>query len=50
MFAEREPLREEVLELIDSSKSGLLDRKKVGDRILTKILKFVETFTNGMAG
>jgi type I restriction enzyme R subunit len=50
LFAEREPLREEVLALIDGNKPGLLERKNVGDRIINKILKFVETFTNGMAG
>lgn len=50
LFAEREPLRDEVLELIDGEKPTLLQRKKTGDRILSKILGFVETFINGMAG
>jgi len=48
LFAEREPLRDEVLELIDGEKPTLLQRKKTGDRILSKILGFVETFINGM--
>jgi type I restriction enzyme R subunit len=50
LFAEREPLRDEVLELIEGDKPTILDRKKVGDRILSKILGFVETFINGMTG
>ncbi len=50
LFAEREPLRDEVLELIEGNKPTVLERKKVGDRILSKILTFVETFINGMSG
>ncbi|MEM6738177.1 MAG: hypothetical protein AAF620_19125 [Bacteroidota bacterium] len=48
LFAEREPLRDEVLELIEGNKPTLLERKKTGDRILTRILDFLETFINGM--
>ncbi|MBL0078178.1 MAG: type I restriction endonuclease subunit R [Bacteroidetes bacterium] len=48
LFAEREPLRDEVLELIEGNKPTVLERKKVGDRILSKIIDFVETFINGM--
>ncbi len=48
LFAEREPLRDEVLELIEGSKPTILERKKTGDRILKKIMGFVETFINGM--
>ncbi|MEO6233050.1 MAG: type I restriction endonuclease subunit R [Ferruginibacter sp.] len=50
LFAEREPLRDEVLELIEGEKPSLLERKKLGDRILKRIMDFVETFINGMAG
>jgi len=50
LFAEREPLRDEVLELIEGNKPTILERKKVGDRILKRIMDFVETFINGMAG
>jgi len=50
LFAEREPLRDEVLELIEGDKPTVLERKKVGDRILSKILGFVEKFINGMTG
>jgi type I restriction enzyme R subunit len=49
LFAERPPLRDEVLELIDGEKPSLLQRKKLGDRILKRILDFVDTFINGMA-
>jgi type I restriction enzyme, R subunit len=48
LFAEREPLRDEVLELIEGEKPSLLQRKKLGDRILQRILDFVDTFINGM--
>jgi type I restriction enzyme R subunit len=50
LFAEREPLRDEVLDLIEGDKPTLLLRKKVGDGILKKIMDFVETFINGMDG
>ena len=50
LFAEREPLRDEVLDLIEGDKPSVLERKKVGDRILSKIMKFVETFISGMSG
>jgi type I restriction enzyme R subunit len=50
LFAERQPLRNEILELIDGEKPSLLQRKKLGDRILKRILDFVETFINGMTG
>lgn len=48
LFAERAPMRDEVLELIEGTKPTLLERKKIGDRILSKILGFVDTFINGM--
>lgn len=48
LFAEREPLRDEVLELIIGEKPSLLRRKAIGDRILRRIIDFVETFMNGM--
>jgi type I restriction enzyme R subunit len=50
LFAEREPLRDEILELIEGEKPGVLMRKKLGDRILKRIKDFVETFINGMTG
>ena len=50
LFAEREPLRDEVLELIEGEQPSVLQRKTTGDRILNKIVGFVETFINGIAG
>lgn len=50
LFAEREPLRDEVLDLIEGEKPSVLVRKKIGDKILNKIVGFVETFINGVAG
>ena len=50
LYAEREPLRDEVLRLLEGEQPKILERKKTGDRILKKIVGFVETFINGMAG
>ena len=50
IYAEKEPMRDEILELLDGDKPTLLQRKKIGDRILKKIVGFVETFVNGIAG
>lgn len=49
LFAERAPIREQVLELIEGEKPSLLQRKKTGDRILLRIKSFVETYLNGMS-
>ena len=48
LFAEREPLRDELLGLIDGAKPSVLQRKLVGDRILKKLMHFVDTFLSGM--
>ena len=50
LYAEREPMRDEILELLEGEKPTLLERKKTGDRILKKILNFVDTFINGITG
>lgn len=49
LFAESTPLRDEVLELIHGEKPSLLQRKILGDRILKRIMDFVETFVYGIA-
>lgn len=49
LYAEREPLRDELLELLEVEQPTILERKKTGDRILKKILIFVETFINGIS-
>lgn len=48
LFAEREPLRDEILDLLEGEKPSLLQRKTLGERILKKIMVFVDTFINGM--
>jgi type I restriction enzyme R subunit len=51
LFAERTPMRDEVLELIEGEKPSLLQRKKSGDRISCNgSMDFVETFIDGMMG
>ncbi|WP_299836035.1 type I restriction endonuclease subunit R [uncultured Tenacibaculum sp.] len=47
LYAEREPLRDELLDLIEGNKPSVLKRKSIGDRILNKVVNFVETFING---
>ena len=47
LFSEREPLRDEVLELVMGEKPGLLQRKAIGDRILKRIMDFVGIYING---
>lgn len=48
LYAEREPLRDHLLDLIKGNKPSVLHRKKIGDRLLQKVTGFVETFINGM--
>ncbi len=50
LFAEREPLRDDILNLIEGESPSVLQRKKVGDQILSKIIGFVDTFINGIIG
>lgn len=50
LYSEQEPMRDEILELLVGEKPTLLQRKKIGDRILSKIIGFVETFINGISG
>lgn len=49
LFAEQEPLRDDLLDLIEGEKPSVLHRKKRGDGILLRIKDFIETFINGMA-
>ncbi len=48
MYAEREPLLDELLELRNGNRPTLLERRKTGTRILDKIKAFVETFLTGI--
>lgn len=50
LFAERAPIRDEVLTLLNGEKPVLLERASVGDRILKRIIDFVDTFINGIEG
>jgi type I restriction enzyme R subunit len=50
LFSEREPLRDEVLDLIEGAKPTVLERKTTGNRIIAKIKEFVDTFVDGIAG
>jgi type I restriction enzyme R subunit len=50
LYSEQEPMRDDILDLLNEEKPTLLQRKKIGDRILSKILGFVETFINGITG
>jgi type I restriction enzyme R subunit len=47
LYAEREPLRGEALSLINGEQPSVLVRKSIGDRIIKRIVEFVETFENG---
>ena len=50
LFSEREPLRDELLSLRKDGKPSVLKFKETGDRILHKIIGFVDTFMNGISG
>ena len=50
LYSEKEPMRDEILDLLDGDKPTLLQRKPIGDRVLKKIVGFVETFINGISG
>lgn len=48
LYAEQEPLLDEILELIEGAQPSVLKRKKIGARILKRIKGFVDTFIDGM--
>jgi type I restriction enzyme R subunit len=48
LFSKLEPMRDKILDLIEDEKLSILQRKKMGDRILSKIVDFVDTFINGI--
>ncbi len=50
LYSEQEPMRDEILELIVGEKPTLLQRKTTGERILRRIIDFVEMFINGISG
>ncbi len=50
LYSEKEPMRDDILELLLGDRPTLLQRKTIGDRILMKIVGFVDTFINGLTG
>jgi type I restriction enzyme R subunit len=50
LFTEREPLRDELLDLRIDGRPSILKYRETGDRIMSKILNFVETFVHGVSG
>jgi len=48
MFTGKKPLRDEVLDMIQGAKPGVLERKTVYERLVAKLEAFVETFLTGM--
>ena len=50
LYAEREPLRDHLLDMIDGDQPSVLQRKSIGDRLLKKVVNFVETFVEGVGG
>lgn len=50
LFAEKQPLRDELLGLILGQKPTLLERKPRSERIMHKIVNYVDTFVSGFRG
>jgi len=50
LYSEQEPMRDDILELLAGEKPTLLQRRTTGERILRRIMEFVETFINGITG
>lgn len=50
LFTERKPIRQEILDLRNEGRPSVLKSKEIGDRILNKIISFVDTFVNGISG
>lgn len=48
LFAERPPLKDDALALIKGQQPSVLHRKTIGERIVDKIIRFVDTFINGL--
>lgn len=49
IYTERKPIRDEIIDALDV-KPKILEKKKIVDRVIEKIMKFVETFIDGIAG
>jgi type I restriction enzyme, R subunit len=48
LYTSREPLRDDVLDMLLGKKPGVRERKPLAQRIIAKLTGFVETFINGI--
>jgi len=48
IYSEQEPLRDDVFKCLDSRPS-VLEARKIGERIITKMKEFVKVFVRAMA-
>jgi type I restriction enzyme, R subunit len=48
LFTERKPLPDDIVNML-ATKPKLLERKKLTERIINKVMNFIETFINGIA-
>ena len=48
LYTSREPLRDDVLDMLLGKKPGVRERKPLAQRIISKLTGFVETFIDGM--
>jgi type I restriction enzyme R subunit len=48
IYTSREPLRDDVLDMLLGKKPGVRERKLLAQRIISKLTGFVETFINGI--
>ncbi len=49
IYTERKPLRDDIIDALEV-KPKILEKKKIVERVIKKILKFVETFIDGITG
>jgi len=47
LFSGKQPLRDEIIKSLDK-KPSVLERKTIGERVITKMMEFVDTFINGV--
>jgi len=50
LFSNRKPLRDEVLNTLKGEKPRVRERKNVAERIIDKLVNFVDTYIHGMSG
>ena len=47
LFTERKPLPDDIINMLEI-KPKLLERKNLTERIINKVMKFIDTFINGI--